>query len=124
MSNPQRRVDWADRDGPEFVDVPYWRVAGSYATAGLVVGFVACLLLMGCKPALAGGSIEDDVQQQTALGPEQRASPNQPTIVVDKGGSWVSEWAALVTGIAALIAALGGLAYRRRQRHEPQGGQP
>lgn len=137
----ERRVAWADRDEPKFVDVPYWRVAGSWGTFGLVVGFLSCLMLLTCD-ARAGGPSEPEIpncdafkddaeyeacrvyvdellmqqQKQTALGPEQLAYPNQPTTIVLDDGSSIGEWAALIAGVASLIAALGGLEYRRRHR--------
>ena len=138
----ERRVAWADRNEPEFVDVPYWRVAGSYATFGLVVGFLSCLMLLTCD-ADAGGPSEPEIpncdaiqdnaeyeacvayvaellmQQQEQMQeqmPEQLAYPNQPTTIVLEDGSSVGEWAALIAGVASLIAALGGLEYRRRHR--------
>lgn len=62
--------------------------------------------------------MEQQEQQQMALMPEQLAFPNQPTtIVVDQGGSNIGEWAALFSGLAALLAALEVL--RRRRKQEP-----
>lgn len=144
-----RRVDWGDRGRPEFVDVPYWRVAGSWCTGGFVVGFVFCLILLTtCDARAGGGELQEEIpdcsqyfgadyeecvayaaellmsqqqqlQQQQMLPPEQYARPNQPTMLVVDGGSGssVGEWAALLTGIAALVGALE--AFRRRRRRAP-----
>lgn len=62
--------------------------------------------------------MEEQMQEQIAL-PPNFATPNQPTtIILDQGGSSVGEWAALLTGVAALLAALE--AFRRRRRgHVP-----
>jgi hypothetical protein len=57
-------------------------------------------------------------QEQIAL-PPNFATPNQPTtIILDQGGSPIAEWAALITGIAALLGALEAL---RRRRHRRDG---
>lgn len=59
-------------------------------------------------------------QQQMAI-PEQLAYPNAPTettVVVLDGGSSIGEWAALLAGIASLVAALE-VFRRRRHRAEP-----
>ena len=116
----ERRVDWGDRDQPDFIDVPYWRVAGSWATGGFVLGFVVCLILLtACSAQAGGGEIEEPFeQQQMVLEPEQYALPNQPTTVVLDGGTSVGEWAALLTGIAALLGALE--AFRRRKHRAPE----
>lgn len=56
-------------------------------------------------------------QQQIAQEPEF-ATPNQPTtIILDQGGSGIAEWAALLTGIAALLGVFE--AFRRRRHHQP-----
>lgn len=143
----ERRVDWGDRDQPDFIDVPYWRVAGSWATGGFVLGFIVCLILLtACNAQAGGGEIEEPIpncdlfrddqeyeacvayvaellserfeQQQIGLEPEQYALPNQPTAVVLDGGTSVGEWAALLTGIAALLGALEAL--RRRKHRAPE----
>lgn len=59
-------------------------------------------------------------QQQMAI-PEQLAYPNapgEPTVVVLDSGSSIGEWAALLAGIASLVAALE-VFRRRRHRAEP-----
>lgn len=114
----EKRIDWGGRGDPDFVDVPYWRVAGSYATFGFVLGFCFCLILLTTCDAHAGGG-EEQQQQQQMLEPEQYAVPNAPTVLVvdGNGGSSVGEWAALLTGIAALVGALE--AFRRRRRRAP-----
>lgn len=101
-----------------------------------------CLLLLP-SPAGAGGEMQEPIpdcsmiqdpyefeacvayaaallmeQQQMPMAPQQLASPNQPTtIVLDQGGSNIAEWAALFSGLAALLAALEVL--RRRRKHGP-----
>ncbi len=140
MTQREKRIDWGDRDDADFVDVPYWRVAGSWATGGFVLGFIMCTLLLTTCEARAGGPVEEELpncdvftdpdeyeacvvyvaeqlQQQMAFEPEQYALPNQPTTVVVDGGTSVGEWAALLTGIAALLGALE--AFRRRKHRAP-----
>lgn len=119
------------------------RVAGSWATAGVV--FLVCLLLVTVNANAGGGDLQEEIpdcsqvygadyeacvayvadllmgqqmqrQQQMPFPPEQYATPNMPesTLVVVDGGSSVGEWAALLTGIAALLGALEAF---RRRRH-------
>ena len=68
----------------------------------------------------AGGG--EEPQQQRPVPPQQLAYPNapteMPTVVVVDGGSSIGEWAALATGVAALIAALE--AFRRRRHRTPE----
>lgn len=80
---------------------------GSVAVTVLVV----CLMLL-TNVAMAGGGEE----------PVQSARPNAPVqlpiVVVDDGGTSVGEWAALATGVAALLGALE--AFRRRRHRAPE----
>lgn len=72
---------------------------------------VVCLMLL-TNVAMAGGGEE----------PVQSARPNAPVqlpiVVVDDGGTSVGEWAALATGVAALLGALE--AFRRRRHRAPE----
>lgn len=86
-------------------------------SSGIVVGVVACLLLL-TSDARAGG---EDVGQQTQ---QQQMAPLPPeqldpiVIQVDGGGSSIGEWAALFAGLASVLGALE--VFRRRRRgHQP-----
>ncbi len=76
------------------------------------------LALAAIVVLLAAGGGEE--QQQKGFAPEQAVAPNAPeapTVIVLEGGSSLGDWAAILTGAAALIAALGGAeAFRRRRR--------
>ena len=78
--------------------------------------YEACVAYVG--ELLMEQQMEEQMQEQIALPPDF-ATPNQPTtIVLDQGGSSIGEWAALLTGVAALLGALE--AFRRRRRgHAP-----
>lgn len=81
----------------------------------LALVVVACALL-------ATGPAQEPEQQQ-AIGPKQAISPNAPgapTVIVLDGGSSLGDWAAILTGAAALIAALGGAEVFRRRRRSTQ----
>lgn len=70
---------------------------------------------------LAAGGGEEQVQK--GFGPEQAVAPNAPgapTVIVVDGGSSLGDWAAILTGAAALIAALGGAEVFRRRRRANQ----
>ena len=146
MNTPQKRIDWPDRDAPEFVDVPYWRVAGSWGTFGFVVGFVACLLYLTTCEARAGGQMEPEIpdcsdlygadfeacaayvgellmeqqmeqeQEQFALPPDF-ATPNQPTTIVLDGGDGGSSVAEWGALATGVAALIGALAALRARRH-------
>ncbi len=68
---------------------------------------------------LAAGGGEE--QQQKGFVPQQSVGPNAPeapTVIVVDGGSGIAEWAALFTGVAALIGALE--VFRRRRHRTPE----
>ena len=74
------------------------------------------LVLVAVLALAAGGG-------KQAQEPEQAVAPNaptEPTVIVLDGGSSLGDWAAILTGAAALVAALGGAeVFRRRRRHQP-----
>lgn len=78
--------------------------------------YEACVAYVG--ELLMAQQMAQQMQEQIALPPDF-ATPNQPTtIILDQGGSSVGEWAALLTGVAALLAALEAVR-RRRRGHVP-----
>ena len=96
------------------MDTCSWRSRppGSHRGSVAVTVLVVWLMLLFANVAVAGGGEE----------PVQSARPNAPVqlpiVVVDDGGTSVGEWAALATGIAALLGALE--AFRRRRHRAPE----